>query len=77
MTKTRAAITAVGSYVPETVLSNHDLEKMVDTSDEWIRSRTGIQQRHILKEEGKAYSDMAVEAILPMLDKKGIDPLRN
>lgn len=75
MTKTRAAITAVGSYVPETVLSNHDLEKMVDTSDEWIRSRTGIQQRHILKEEGKAYSDMAVEAILPMLDKKGIDPL--
>lgn len=75
MTKTRAAITAIGSYVPETVLTNFDLEKMVDTTDEWIRSRTGIRERHILKEEGKGYSDMAVRAIMPMLKKKGVDPL--
>ena len=70
-----AAITAVGGYVPETVLTNADLEKMVDTTDEWIRSRTGILERRILKEEGKATSDLAVRAILPMLEKKGIDPL--
>ena len=72
--KINAAITAVGGYVPETVLTNADLEKMVDTSDEWIRTRTGIHERRILKEEGKATSDMAARAILPMLEKKGIDP---
>lgn len=72
--KVNAAITAVGGYVPETVLSNFDLEKMVDTSDEWIRTRTGINERRILKEEGKATSDMAVRAILPMLEEKGVDP---
>lgn len=70
-----AAITAVGGYVPETVLTNFDLEKMIDTTDEWIRTRTGIEERHILTEEGKATSDLAVGAILPMLAKKGIDPL--
>lgn len=73
--KITAAITAVGGYVPETVLTNFDLEKLVDTTDEWIRSRTGIEERHILREEGKATSDLAVGAILPMLAKKGIDPL--
>ena len=73
--KINAAITAVGGYVPETVLTNFDLEKMIDTTDEWIRTRTGIEERHILKEEGKATSDLAVAAILPMLEKKGIDPL--
>jgi 3-oxoacyl-[acyl-carrier-protein] synthase-3 len=73
--KITAAITAVGGYVPETVLTNFDLEKMVDTTDEWIRTRTGIEERHILKEEGKETSDLAVAAILPMLAKKGIDPL--
>ncbi len=72
--KVNAAITAVGGYVPETVLSNFDLEKMVDTNDEWIRTRTGINERRILKEEGKATSDMAVRAILPMLEEKGVDP---
>ena len=72
--KINAAITAVGGYVPETVLTNADLEKMVDTSDEWIRTRTGIHERRILTEEGKATSDMAARAILPMLEKKGIDP---
>jgi 3-oxoacyl-[acyl-carrier-protein] synthase-3 len=73
--KINAAITAVGGYVPETVLTNFDLEKMIDTTDEWIRTRTGIEERHILREEGKATSDLAVGAILPMLAKKGIDPL--
>ena len=73
--KINAAITAVGGYVPDTVLTNFDLEKMIDTTDEWIRTRTGIEERHILREEGKATSDLAVGAILPMLAKKGIDPL--
>lgn len=73
--KINAAITAVGGYVPETILTNFDLEKMIDTTDEWIRTRTGIEERHILREEGKATSDLAVGAILPMLAKKGIDPL--
>lgn len=73
--KISAAITAVGGYVPDTILTNFDLEKMIDTTDEWIRTRTGIEERHILREEGKATSDLAVGAILPMLEKKGIDPL--
>jgi len=73
--KINAAITAVGGYVPDTVLTNFDLEKMVDTTDEWIRTRTGIEERHILREEGKATSDLAANAIIPMLEKKGIDPL--
>lgn len=72
--KITAAITAVGGYVPPKILSNADLEKMVDTSDEWIRARTGIVERHILDEPGKATSDLAVGAILPMLKKKGLDP---
>ena len=72
--KITAAITAVGGYVPPKILSNADLEKMVDTNDEWIRARTGIVERHILDEPGKATSDLAVGAILPMLKKKGVDP---
>ncbi len=74
MTKITAAITAVGGYVPETKLTNFDLEKMVDTNDEWIRSRTGISERRILKEPGKGSSDMAVPAIEEILRKKGLDP---
>ncbi|MEK0421632.1 MAG: ketoacyl-ACP synthase III [Bacteroidetes bacterium] len=74
MQKITAAITAVGGYVPETVLTNKDLEKLVDTSDEWITTRTGIKERHILREPGKATSDMAVRAIIPMLEKRGISP---
>ncbi len=66
-----AAITAVGGYVPEKVLTNKDLETMVDTTDEWIKSRTGIEERRIL-EDGKATSDMAVQAINEMLLKRGI-----
>ncbi|MFT4778811.1 MAG: 3-oxoacyl-[acyl-carrier-protein] synthase-3 [Flavobacteriales bacterium] len=67
-----AAITAVQGYVPEDLLTNADLEKIVDTTDEWIRSRTGIEQRHILKGEGLGTSDMAVEAVKQLLEKRGI-----
>ncbi len=73
--KCTAAITAVGGYVPPYVLTNKELETIVDTTDEWIQSRTGILERHIQKEEGKGTSDMAVEAILPMLKKRGLSPL--
>jgi 3-oxoacyl-[acyl-carrier-protein] synthase-3 len=74
MSKITAAITAVGGYVPETILTNFDLEKMVDTNDEWIRSRTGISERRILREPGKATSDLAVPAIQELLKKKNLDP---
>lgn len=73
--KINAAITAVGGYVPETKLTNFDLEKMVDTNDEWIKTRTGIEERRILREPGKASSDMAVKAIEAILEKKNLDPL--
>ncbi|HEX2606980.1 MAG TPA: beta-ketoacyl-ACP synthase III [Flavisolibacter sp.] len=72
--KVTAAITAVGGYVPETKLTNFDLEKMVETNDEWIRSRTGIEERRILKEPGKASSDLAVPAVLQLCEKRGISP---
>ncbi len=75
MNKIRAAITAVGGYVPPDVLTNADLEKMVDTSDEWIMSRTGIKERHILKGEGKGVSEMMFHAVTNMLEKNNIDPL--
>ena len=73
--KLKAAITSVGGYVPETKLTNFDLEKMVDTNDEWIKSRTGISERRILREPGKASSDMAARAIEEILRKKQLDPL--
>jgi 3-oxoacyl-[acyl-carrier-protein] synthase-3 len=73
MHKITAAITAVGGHVPKDILTNSDLEKMVDTTNEWILTRTGIKERHILREPGKATSDMAVAAIQQMLDKRGID----
>lgn len=67
--KVFAAITGVHGYVPDTILSNADLEKMVDTTDEWITSRTGIKERRILNEPGKAFSDMGVEAVQGLLKK--------
>jgi 3-oxoacyl-[acyl-carrier-protein] synthase-3 len=70
----RAVITGVSGYVPPDVLTNHDLEKMVDTNDEWIVSRTGIEQRHILKGENLATSDMCVEAMKVLLEKTDCDP---
>ncbi|MEM7369192.1 MAG: beta-ketoacyl-ACP synthase III [Bacteroidota bacterium] len=69
----RAVITAVGGYVPEKVLSNADLEKMVDTNDQWIRDRTGIAERRIL-DDGRATSDMAVEAVKDLLRKTDYGP---
>ena len=72
MSSLKAVISAVHGYVPPDLLTNADLEKMVDTNDEWIRSRTGIETRHILKGEGKGSSDMAVEAVNGLLKKRGI-----
>ena len=74
MSKITAAIIAVGGYVPETILTNFDLEKMVDTNDEWIRTRTGISERRILREPGSATSDLGAPAVLDLLNKRGIDP---
>ncbi len=74
MSKITAAITAVGGYVPEFVLSNGDLEKMVDTNDEWITTRTGVKERRILKGAGKGTSDLAAPAVLELCKKRGIDP---
>jgi 3-oxoacyl-[acyl-carrier-protein] synthase III len=70
-----AAITAVGGYVPDFVLSNKVLETMVDTNDEWITTRTGIKERRILKEEGKGTSFMAIKAAQDLIAKANIDPL--
>ena len=72
MQKIHAAITAVNGYVPDYVLTNHELETMVDTNDEWITTRTGIKERRILKGEGLATSDMAVPAVKGLLEKRGI-----
>lgn len=72
MSKIHAAITAVNGYVPEYVLTNSELETMVDTNDEWIVSRTGIKERRILKGEGMATSDLAVPAVKGLLEKRGI-----
>ncbi len=75
MKKTRAAVTAVGGWVPDTVLSNADLEKMVDTTDEWITSRTGIKERRIMVGKERGCSEIGIHAIQQILDKTGIDPL--
>ncbi len=74
MSEIAAAITAVHGYVPEDRLTNADLEKMVDTNDEWIRSRTGISERRILKGAGKGASDMGAEAVKGLLKKSGTRP---
>ncbi len=74
MQKIHAGITAVGGYVPEYRLTNAELETMVDTNDEWIRTRTGISERRILKDEGKGSSDLAVPAVLELCKKRGINP---
>jgi 3-oxoacyl-[acyl-carrier-protein] synthase-3 len=73
--KINAAITAVGGFVPEDKLTNADLEKMVDTTDEWIRIRTGIEERRILKGEGKGVSELAVPAVLDLCKRRGMDPM--
>jgi len=70
----QAAITAVGHYLPEDRLTNADLEKLVDTTDEWIQSRTGIKERRILSDPAKATSYMATEACKMILERRQIDP---
>lgn len=72
MSKIHAAITAVNGYVPDYILTNHELATIVDTNDEWITTRTGIKERRILKGEGLATSDMAVPAVNGLLEKRGI-----
>lgn len=69
-----AAITALGGYVPETILTNHDLEKMVDTNSDWIISRTGIHERRILNDDSLATSDLATMAVKRLLEDSKIDP---
>ncbi len=73
MHKIQAAITAVNGYAPDYVLTNHELEALVDTNDEWITTRTGIKERRILKGEGTATSDLAVPAVNGLLKKRGIN----
>jgi len=74
MTKTRAAITGVGGYVPDYILTNKELETMVDTSDEWITSRTGVKERRILKGENQGVSVLGIKAVEDLLAKTKLDP---
>jgi len=74
MSKITAAITAVGKYVPEYVLTNKMLETMVETNDEWITTRTGIKERRILKEKGKGTSFMAIRAAEDLISKTNLNP---
>ena len=74
MSKITAAITAVGGYVPDYVLSNKELETMVDTNDEWITARTGIKERRILKDKDKGTSFLAIKAAKDLLKKNNTDP---
>ena len=72
--KLRAAITGIHGYVPDYVLTNAELEEMVETNDDWIVSRTGIKERRILKGEGLATSYMATKAVKGLLEKTKTDP---
>ncbi len=74
MTKIRAAIKGIHAWAPDYVLTNKELEKMVDTTDEWIMTRTGIKERHILKGEGKGTSDIGTEAVKGLLKKTNTNP---
>ena len=73
--KITAAITGTGAYLPDYILDNFELSRMVDTSDEWIMSRIGIKTRHILKGEGLGTSYMGERAVRDLLEKTGTDPL--
>lgn len=74
MEKINAAITAVSGYVPEYILNNKELESLVDTNDEWIRTRTGIRERRILKTKGAGTSVLATEAVKKLCQKKNLLP---
>ena len=74
MSAIKAAITAVQGYVPKDLLTNQDLEKMVDTTDEWIRERTGIEERRYAQRTGETTTTMAVEAAKVAIERAGITP---
>lgn len=74
MEKIRAVITGIQAWVPDDLLTNADLEKMVDTTDEWIMTRTGIRERHILKGEGRGTSVIGANAVKALLEKTGTSP---
>jgi len=74
MTKFTAAVTGIGSYVPDYISTNEELSEMVDTNDEWIMTRIGIKERHILKEEGEGTSFMGVKAVNELLQKTNTTP---
>ena len=75
MGKITAAITGVGEYLPDYILTNEELSRMVDTTDEWIMSHIGVKTRHILKGEGVGTSYMGARAVINLLDKTGVDPM--
>jgi 3-oxoacyl-[acyl-carrier-protein] synthase-3 len=75
MSQIRAAITGIHGFIPQDILTNKELETMVDTNDEWIKARTGIEERHILKDPEKATSYMGTQAVLGLLEKTGLSPL--
>ena len=74
MTKIRATITGIGAYVPDYILTNDELSKMVDTTDEWIMTRIGIKERHIIKEEGEGSSFVGSKAVQQLLEKTNTSP---
>ena len=74
MDKINAVITGVGGYVPEDVLTNEDISRMVDTTDEWIMTRVGIKERRILKGEGVGLSYMGIRAVKQLLEKTNLNP---
>ena len=74
MNKINAIITGIGGYVPDYVLNNEELSRMVDTNDEWIMTRVGIKERRILAEEGLGTSYMARKAAKQLVQKTGVDP---
>ena len=74
MEKLNAIITGIASYVPEYILTNEELATMVDTTDEWIKTRIGTKKRHILKGEGKGASDLGAPALKKLIEKKNINP---
>ncbi len=75
MEKQSAVITGVGGYVPEYILTNEELSKMVDTTDEWIMTRIGIKERHILKEKSLGASFLGTQAVKQLLERTGVDPI--
>ncbi len=75
MTNIKAAVTGINAWVPDYILTNAELESMVETTDEWITTRTGIKERHILKGEGLGTSTLGTEAVRGLLEKTNTDPL--